>query len=621
MAHGLGALPRRIPDLIEFSPVLGNFASTILVHESSFGRDGIVDNIMTSVSGTADAPPRREGAAPGGMRWNVRAVRARLRLVSALVLLSFVVCHLVSHITLLVSFPVANRVLTMLMEPWRSGPGTAILLTAAFVHYANALWSIYERRYLRLSAWEWWQLGLGLCIPPLLMVHVLATRVAGEFLSVDSDYIEILVLQWVVTPKYVFIQSAALLTVWTHASIGIHFWLRTKNWYPNVRGWLAAVAILIPTLALAGYVSAGNQIVREAEEPGYAASVLKDANLTPADSGTIYRWAYLGFASHFALVGLTFAAVWGRRLAYRMRRPPMLTHSNGRTMPILPGATVLETLRENGIPHASVCGGRARCTTCRVMVTRGLAALPAPAVLEAKALARIEAPPGLRLACQIRPTADLTVMPLLPADATPAQCSVRGGLEGSERLITMVFVDLRGSTTLGEAKLPYDVLFILNQFFTEMTKALDATNGHYSQFTGDGLLALYGLTAKDPATGPADALRGAREMLTRLEQLNRRLVGELAQPLRIGIGMHFAEAIVGSMGPPRSQIITAIGDAVNTAARLEGLTKEYDCALVISRRAAEAAGLDLSVHQLHAVAVKGRVEKVEFYALQTIPES
>src|SRR5205085_3283659 len=153
------------------------------------------------------------------------------------------------------------------------------------------------------------------------------------------------------------------------------------------------------------------------------------------------------------------------------------------------------------------------------MVTRGLAALPAPAVMEAKALARIEAPPGLRLACQIRPTADLTVMPLLPADATPAQCSVRGGLEGSERPITIVFVDLRGSTTLSEARLPYDVLFILNQFFTEMTKALDATNGHYSQFTGDGLLALYGLEAKDSAQGPVDALRGAREMLTRLDQL------------------------------------------------------------------------------------------------------
>jgi adenylate cyclase len=576
---------------------------------------------MTTVSGTADAPPRLEGTAPSGMRWNVRAVRARLRLVSALVMLSFVVCHLLSHITLLVSFQVANRALTILMAPWRTGIGTAILLTAAFVHYVNALWSIYERRYLRLSAWEWWQLGLGLCIPPLLMVHVLATRLAGELLDVNSDYIEILVLQWGVTPKYVLIQSAALLTVWIHASIGIHFWLRTKSWYPGVRGALAAVAILIPTLALAGYVSAGNQIVREAaEEPGYVRSVLSEANLTPADSGIIYHWAYIGFASHFALVGLTFAAVWGRRLVYRLRRPPMLTHSSGRSMPILPGATVLETLRENRIPHASVCGGRARCTTCRVMVTRGLAALPTPAVLESKALARIEAPPGLRLACQIRPTTDLSVMPLLPADATAAQCSLRGGLEGSERLITIVFVDLRGSTILGESKLPYDVLFILNQFFQEMTKALDATNGHYSQFTGDGLLALYGLNARDPTTSPAEALRGAREMLARLEQLNRRLVGELAQPLRIGIGIHFAEAIVGSMGPPRSQIITAIGDAVNTAARLEALTKEYDCALVLSRRAAEIAGVDLSGQELHAVAVKGKVEKVEFYALASVPQ-
>jgi adenylate cyclase len=257
-----------------------------------------------------------EDAAPNGTRWNVRAVRGRLRLVSALVMLAFVVCHLVSHITLLVSFPVANRALTFLMAPWNTAIGGAILLAAALVHYVNALWSVYERRYLRLSAWEWWQLGLGLCIPPLLMVHVLATRVAGELLSVNSDYVEILVLQWVVLPKYVLIQTAALLTVWVHASIGIHFWLRTKSWYPSVRGALAALAILIPTLALAGYVSAGNQIVREAaEDPGYVSSVLKEANLTAADSRVIYWWADLDFVSHFALVGLTFAAVWALRQA------------------------------------------------------------------------------------------------------------------------------------------------------------------------------------------------------------------------------------------------------------------------------------------------------------------
>ncbi len=102
-------------------------------------------------------------------------------------------------------------------------------------------------------------------------------------------------------------------------------------------------------------------------------------------------------------------------------------------------------------------------------------------------------------------------------------------------------------------------------------------------------MALYGLDAKDPAAGAADALRGAREMLMRLDQLNRELGAELAQPLRMGIGIHFSEAIVGAMGPPKSQIITAIGDTVNTAARLESLTKDYDCALVVSQRAARSS--------------------------------
>ena len=327
---------------------------------------------------------------------------------------------------------------------------------------------------------------------------------------------------------------------------------------------------------------------------------------------------YIGWGIVIGLTLLPFAGRGIRNWHYRRQKPPMLAHPNGRVMPIRPGATVLETLRANGIAHASVCGGRARCTTCRVLVTKGIDRLPEPVGLETKALSRIGGTPGMRLACQIRPTADISVMPLLAADANAADGTVRGGLEGSERPITVVFVDMRGSTTLGEARLPYDVLFILNQFFHEMTKALTATNGHYSQFTGDGLMALYGLYTADPAAGAVDALRGAREMLTRLDQLNAQLRTDLREPLRIGIGIHHSEAIVGAMGPPRSQIITAIGDTVNTCARLESLTKEYDCLVIISRQAAEAAGLRLVGHELHRAPVKGRNEPVQFYALKTL---
>jgi len=550
-----------------------------------------------------------------------RVWRARLRLISGLVMLAFVICHLTAHCFLLISVEDAESVLTALMYPWRTLLGTGILVAAFVVHYSNGLWSIYIRRSLRLNRWELAQLSLGLCIPFLLMIHVVGTRIAESTLDVTIYYNTVFIGQWLHRSWLATVQVIALVTVWIHACIGIHYWLRTKPWYPSWRPAFFIYGLLLPTLAVAGYISGGNQVVREAKaDPDFVRNSAEDSNITPGAAEAVDHMVAAGLALSFGLTLLPFAARAVREFSYRRRKPPVLSHANGRSMPMLPGATVLETLRANGISHASVCGGRARCTTCRVLVTKGLEQLPAPGGLEAKALERIGATPGMRLACQIRPTADVAVLPLLAADANAADGAIRGGLEGSERLITIVFVDLRGSTSLAEAKLPYDTLFILNQFFHEMTQALLATNGHYSQFTGDGLMALYGLYAADPKIGPADAVRGAREMLERLEQLNYRLRGDLREPLRIGIGIHHSEAIVGAMGPPRSQVITAIGDAVNTCARLESLTKEYGCSVVISRQAAVAAGLNLTDHKMHEAPVKGRREPVQFYALQTPAE-
>ena len=549
-----------------------------------------------------------------------RALRRNLRLASALVMLAFLICHLSAHGVLLVSFERAETALTILMYPWQTVIGTGLLLSALLVHYANALWSIYLRRTLRLSGWEWAQLSLGICIPLLLMAHVIGTRVAYSLLDVNGTYKILLIAQWLKFPWLGIVQAVAVLTAWTHACIGIHFWLRTKSWYPDWQPLLFALALLLPTLALAGFVTAGNEVLRGAQNPDYVRLALAGSNLTEAKRSTIIDIVYVGLGVHVALVTLPFAARGVRRQLRRRERPAMLTHAAGRSVPIASGATVLETLREHGIPHASVCGGRARCTTCRILVTKGLDQLAAASGLEAKALARIGATAGMRLACQIHPIADTSMVPLLTADASAADGAVRGGLEGSERAVTVVFVDMRGSTRLGEAKMPYDVLYVLNQFFHEMTKALAATNGHYSQFTGDGLMALYGLHAGAPAAGPLDAIRGAREMLNRLDQLNRRLGADLSEPMRIGIGIHHDEAIVGAMGPPRSQIVTAIGDTVNTCARLESLTKDYDCVAIVSRRAAEAASLDLSDRELQHAAVKGRAEPVEFYALKTLAD-
>jgi adenylate cyclase len=546
-------------------------------------------------------------------------LRGILRLSSALTMLCFVICHLINHALALVSITLANTAHAYLLGPWRSQAGSALLLLAGLTHYGNALWSIYVRRSLRMSSWQLWQLGLGLSIPLLWMLHFASTRLAESLLRVTPDYTYVLVRHWVVSPWHPILQTTMLLTVWTHASIGIHFWLRSKPWYPRWRGGLLAFAVVLPTLALAGYVSAGNQVIRQARNGSFVQDVLDDANLTAQATNAIDRMAAIGWSLHLLLVTTSFAGRGIRRWAQRTRGRPLLAHSSGRSIPISPGATILETLQDNGIAHASVCGGRGRCTTCRVRVVAGLDALPAAGPLESRALEHFHAAANVRLACQVRPTADVSVVALLPPGDHAAMRELRGGVAGTEKFITVVFIDLRGSTKLGEAKLPYDVLFILNQFFHEMTNALSATNGHYANFTGDGLMALYGLDSDDAAASAADAVRGAGEMLSRLARLNRHLATELPQPLRMGIGIHSGNAIVGTMGPPSAQHRGALGDTVNTAARLESLCKDYDCPLILSRQTAELAGFALDAKMLRTTTVKGKDQPVAFYALAEVP--
>jgi adenylate cyclase len=176
-----------------------------------------------------------------------------------------------------------------------------------------------------------------------------------------------------------------------------------------------------------------------------------------------------------------------------------------------------------------------------------------------------------------------------------------------------LFVDLRGSTSLAEARLPYDVVFLLNHYLAEMTDAVDRSAGHYSNFTGDGLMALFGLEhASD--YGACGALRCAIEMMEKVDRLNQQLAAELAEPLTIGIGIHTGEAIVGRMGPPKTPLLSALGDAVNTAARLESATKELAAPIVVSRATIEAAGLTIDA-AFASLSLRGRSMEIEVVAL------
>ena len=145
-----------------------------------------------------------------------------------------------------------------------------------------------------------------------------------------------------------------------------------------------------------------------------------------------------------------------------------------------------------------------------------------------------------------------------------------------------MFIDLRNSTRLAEARMPFDVVFLLNHYFAEMAEAVERAGGHYSNFTGDGLMALFGLDGL-LEFGSRGALICAIDMLEKVERLNERLADELTQALQIGVGIHTGDVIVGKMGPPKTPVLTALGDAANTAARLESASKELHAPIIVSR--------------------------------------
>ncbi len=537
----------------------------------------------------------------------------RLRLGSGLILVAFVVPHLTNHALGIFSFEAMEALRDWLALIWRSTAGTVLLYGAMALHFALALYSLFRRTTLRMSTWEAAQLILGLAIIPLLAFHAIFNRMVWELTTTEVNYHLVIATIWY-TDFETWRIILLVLVVWAHLAIGLHFCWRVKSHYPTFLPFLYAISVLLPVLALLGFIrsglnpaySGGEKYVDQMLNSPFNTKLQFILSLEPV---TIWTFVVLLLA---VLLAREVNRIYARR--YGVFR---LQHTGDNYISVPVGRSILEALRAAGIPHASVCGGRARCTTCRVRISRGLDLLPPSGQLEDTALRRINAQPNVRLACQTRPQSDVTITPMVPTNVTPEASYKAGGLSGIEQNIVAMFVDLRGSTTLGQRRMPYDVIFILNQFFAELAEALSATRGHYAHFTGDGLLALYGLEGKFQQ-GCCDALTGATEMLDRLELLNKRLSDELDEPLRIGIGIHSGEAIVGTMGPPKAPTLSAIGDNINIAARLEAETKVFKCNIIVSSDTIRHAGLTPDPTMEHKVALRGREGEITVLVMDSV---
>jgi adenylate cyclase len=540
----------------------------------------------------------------------LRGVSLRqVRLASGVVLFAYLVSHFLNHALGNISMEAMARGVYLHTAFWQFLPVTILFYTACLVHTALGIWALYERRQFRWNAVEPLQLLLGLSVPALVAAHIIGVRLGHTLYGHDRLYPQVLFLYWVAAPYRIWMMLAVMTIAWVHGCIGLYFWLRMRWFYKRAAPFLLAAAVLVPTLAMLGFYQGGRSVIDNDSVEWRAENLTPRQVGTRADSQALERITDDFLFGYFGLIGIALLARVARAVNERRRGMISLSYGNGRTVRVPKGLSVLEASLRNNVPHASVCGGRARCSTCRIRIIGDCSALPAPSQREAFVLGRVGASdPSIRLACQLRPAADLSFFQLfLPHTMSADGHDSNPTRIGQERYLVSLFVDMRGSTRLAEKRLPFDTVFIVNRFLGAVSQAVIESGGMPNQFVGDGMLALFGLsTSRQSAC--RQALRAAAMIAANVEELNKFLEHDLREPIRFGIGINGGEVIVGDIGYRDHMVFTALGDPVNVAARLQDMTKSLACEAIVSDEVRATAGLAADALPQHEVEIRGRNE-------------
>ncbi|MGI9366373.1 MAG: adenylate/guanylate cyclase domain-containing protein [Rhizobiaceae bacterium] len=550
------------------------------------------------------------------------AFLARLRLSSGVVLFTYVCWHLINHAFGLISDQAmrqAGGLLSIVVSNW---VGSLILYTALTTHILLSLLRLYQRRSLNLKVKEWFQIAMGVIIPYFLISHVVSTRYANAAYDLNSSYDYVIYSVFVASPDYAIYNALGLIAAWIHGCIGMHMWFQTTRWYsPGYRSLLLFLATLIPTLSLTGYLAAGRRMEILATDGDFLERYYAELNLVSDDVwSALARDVRFTEATFLALFGILIVARIVRRIQQRRSNTITIDYIDGPTVTLPSGPTLLEMSKLGNVPHANVCGGKGRCSTCRVRIVSEDPKINPPSETEQRVLQRVKAGDDIRLACQATPASDMTVLRLLPSDVDKASSSdYEPWSSGREKVITVMFADLRDFTKTSESRLPFDVVYLINQFSKAMGEAVEANNGRIDKFLGDGFMALFGVD-ETRSNSAADAIKTAGEMIRQLNQLNQRLEGDLAEPLRMGIGIHTGSVILGNMGYGHARGLTAIGDTVNTASRLESATKEQKCILCLSQETMDQARMEAPKETKKRIVVRGKKDKLRIYALNDIDQ-
>jgi len=281
----------------------------------------------------------------------------------------------------------------------------------------------------------------------------------------------------------------------------------------------------------------------------------------------------------------------------------IFSQTDNRTICTYPDDTVLEALLKAKIKHVHVCGGNARCTTCRIYIIAGLSNCRPRNEKEKQLADKLGFPQNIRLACQTKISGNISirrpVVDELDIEIILKQFDGAPGTKlGQEKDLAILFTDIENYTEFAEALPAYDVVHVLNRYYQTMNEIIVQHKGVISDVAGDGILALFGVTEddKNPVLGAINAVRAMNAALT---QFNRYLNQMYNWSFVIRAGINFGKVIVGNFDTGMMSKISAIGDAVNLASRIETANKDFGTQLLISQWANEEIKEVVETHRMY----------------------
>jgi len=381
-------------------------------------------------------------------------------------------------------------------------------------------------------------------------------------------------------------QLALLVPGWVHGCLGLNFAFGQRDWFRRLRLMLFGVALLLPVLATLGFLEMLKEVSILAQDSAwFSAHVL---SIDAVETAKLAWASDVLLALYFALIGTVLMARMVRHIVESLRGKLVSITYPGRVVRVPRGWTVLEASRSHHIPHVSMCGGRGRCSTCRVRIVAGGDQCPPPAQNELDTLNRIHALEGTRLACQLRPQGNVTVIPLL---ATTPPSLGEAAHEAVEREIALMLVGFRWTDTPHNV-LPQDLLYLLNRYSEIVGDTVRKEGGVPIQFLGDGVTAVFGLEVGAKEAN-RQALSAAEQVDRRLHALGDRLKQELGWAADFVIHLHTGSACIGKTGDDATRTLAAVGNAIDVARQLAAQQDDGETArIVLSEAVMDAAGLD-----------------------------